>query len=122
MASREQWSKKVRFTFAMAAVMLQAPGHQSRRCPQELWITGHREGRTAAGQGTPPSCLLGKQRQEPGEGKVHMRSARGQQPPRSGQRYEHGNARSKVLELSEETYQQLHLAQHQQRPLENMRK
>ena len=83
------------------------------------------DGRTAAVQGTSPSCLLGKQWEEPGEGKART-SRRGsrdllgkgsaQSAATQGE-----DTMSKVLELSEETYQQLAtLAAYQQRPLEEM--
>jgi hypothetical protein len=54
--------------YTAVAVTQQAPVHVSGRCSQGLGKTGYRDGRMAAVQGTSPSCLLGKQREETGEG------------------------------------------------------
>ena len=67
-ASRRRGSSVPLPEHTVAAVTPQAPVHVSRRCPQGLGKTGHRDGRTAAVQRTSPSCLLGKQREETGEG------------------------------------------------------
>ena len=108
-----------------ATVTPQTPGHVSRRCPQGLGTTGHRDGRTAVVQGTSPSCLLEKPGEEPGERKARTGQARACSIPWRGiigrVAAEGADAMSKVLELSEELYQQLTtLAAYQQRPLEDM--
>ena len=75
----------------------------------------------AAVQGTSASCLLGKQWAETGAGGARTSSA-GAEPScaraaPSSAATQGENTMSKVLELSEETYQQLAtLAAHQQRP------
>jgi hypothetical protein len=76
-------------------------------------------------QGTSPSCLLEKPWEEPGERKARTGQARACRIPWRGitgrVAAEGADAMSKVLELSEELYQQLAtLAAYQQRPLEDM--